>query len=111
MKTIELEQTDRQIAETLKQQDSQEPVLLTKGSNAIWLLLKLPEGTKEADVDGVFRLEGPAGRVLVIIEARYGPQLPQETGLGRPVFGSCKGMLTVMSEDDEHLKDFEDYLK
>ena len=28
-----------------------------------------------------------------------------------PAFGSCKGMLTITSEDDEHLKDFEDYLK
>jgi len=25
-------------------------------------------------------------------------------------FGSCQGMLTVMAEDDEHLKDFEDYM-
>jgi prevent-host-death family protein len=28
----------------------------------------------------------------------------------RPVFGSCKGMLTIESEDDEHLQDFADYM-
>ena len=28
-----------------------------------------------------------------------------------PVFGSCKGMLTIVSEDDEHLKDFEEYME
>ena len=27
-----------------------------------------------------------------------------------PVFGSCKGMLTILAEDDEHLKDFEEYM-
>lgn len=29
----------------------------------------------------------------------------------RPRFGSCKGMLTIISEDDEHLKDFDEYMK
>lgn len=27
-----------------------------------------------------------------------------------PVFGSCKGMLTILAEDDEHLKEFEEYM-
>jgi len=29
---------------------------------------------------------------------------------GTPQFGSCKGLLTIVEEDDEHLKDFEDYM-
>lgn len=29
---------------------------------------------------------------------------------GTPVFGRCKGMLTVISEDDDHLEDFKDYM-
>lgn len=29
---------------------------------------------------------------------------------GTPQFGRCKGMLTVVAEDDEHLADFEDYM-
>jgi antitoxin (DNA-binding transcriptional repressor) of toxin-antitoxin stability system len=27
-----------------------------------------------------------------------------------PVFGSCRGMLHIVAEDDEHLKDFEEYV-
>ena len=28
----------------------------------------------------------------------------------RATFGNCKGMLTVVEEDDEHLAEFEDYM-
>ena len=28
----------------------------------------------------------------------------------RPRFGNCQGMLTIVAEDDEHLKDFEEYM-
>jgi prevent-host-death family protein len=28
-----------------------------------------------------------------------------------PVFGSCKGMLTITADDDEHVADFAEYLK
>ncbi len=27
-----------------------------------------------------------------------------------PEFGRCAGMLTVVAEDDEHLKDFDEYM-
>ena len=111
MKTIALEQVDQRIAEALKQQRREDPILLTKGSDALGLLLRLPEGTKDSDVDGVYWLEEPMGRVLVIIQAKYGPAHGQGAGPAQPVFGSCKGMLTIVSEDDEHLKDFEEYMK
>ncbi len=29
---------------------------------------------------------------------------------GAPKFGSCKGMLMIISDDDEHLKDFAEYM-
>lgn len=29
---------------------------------------------------------------------------------GTPKFGSCKGMLMIISDDDEHLKDFAEYM-
>ena len=29
---------------------------------------------------------------------------------GTPKFGGCKGMLTIISDDDEHLKDFAEYM-
>ncbi len=28
----------------------------------------------------------------------------------RPQFGSCKGMLTIVSDDDEHLEHFKEYM-
>jgi prevent-host-death family protein len=28
----------------------------------------------------------------------------------QPVFGSCKGMLTIVAEDDEHMADFKEYM-
>jgi prevent-host-death family protein len=28
----------------------------------------------------------------------------------QPVFGSCRGKLTIVAEDEEHLADFEDYM-
>jgi prevent-host-death family protein len=34
--------------------------------------------------------------------------LPSEKS--QPVFGSCKGMLTIVAEDDEHLEDFKEYM-
>ena len=33
---------------------------------------------------------------------------------GRPVArkpGNCRGMLTILSDDDEHLEDFKDYMR
>jgi antitoxin (DNA-binding transcriptional repressor) of toxin-antitoxin stability system len=28
----------------------------------------------------------------------------------RPIYGRCKGMLTILAEDDEHLEDFKEYM-
>lgn len=28
----------------------------------------------------------------------------------RPRFGNCKGMLTIVAEDEEHLEDFREYV-
>jgi antitoxin (DNA-binding transcriptional repressor) of toxin-antitoxin stability system len=31
-------------------------------------------------------------------------------GQPQPQFGSCKGMLTIVSEDEDHLEDFKEYM-
>jgi antitoxin (DNA-binding transcriptional repressor) of toxin-antitoxin stability system len=31
-------------------------------------------------------------------------------GIPQPRFGSCKGMLTIVTEDEEHLEDFKEYM-
>jgi antitoxin (DNA-binding transcriptional repressor) of toxin-antitoxin stability system len=28
----------------------------------------------------------------------------------QPIFGSCRGKLTIVTEDDEHLADFKEYM-
>ena len=28
-----------------------------------------------------------------------------------PIFGSCKGMITIVADDEEHLRDFAEYMK
>lgn len=30
--------------------------------------------------------------------------------IGKPKFGSCQGLLTIVEEDDEHLRDFEGFM-
>lgn len=36
--------------------------------------------------------------------------IPPPVAQPQPVFGSCKGMLTIVSEDEEHLEDFKEYM-
>jgi antitoxin (DNA-binding transcriptional repressor) of toxin-antitoxin stability system len=36
--------------------------------------------------------------------------IPPPFAQAQPVFGSCKGMLTIVSEDEEHLEDFKEYM-
>lgn len=35
---------------------------------------------------------------------------PPHRALPQPRFGSCRGALTILAEDDEHLQDFQEYL-
>ena len=35
---------------------------------------------------------------------------PAPTHKPYPVLGRCKGMLTILAEDDEHLEDFKEYM-
>jgi antitoxin (DNA-binding transcriptional repressor) of toxin-antitoxin stability system len=52
---------------------------------------------------------GPGDEVLLVQNRRPVARLLPPTRV-QPQFGSCQGLLTVVAEDDEHLKDFEDYL-
>ena len=36
--------------------------------------------------------------------------VPLSSAKPKPVFGSCKGMLTIVADDDEHLEDFKEYM-
>jgi glutamine amidotransferase PdxT len=111
MKTIALERTENRISEALKKQHGEEPIVLTEGEDALGLLLRLPEGTKQSEIDGVILVEGPAGQTYVLIQAKCWSELGQAAGPPQPVFGSCNGMLTIVSDDEEHLNDFKYYME
>ena len=53
------------------------------------------------------------GESVVITEGNVPVAELRSVSSGKPVpvFGSCKGMLTIVSDDDEHLADFVEYLK
>jgi prevent-host-death family protein len=49
--------------------------------------------------------------VLITRDQQAVAQLvPPANGKPIPQFGSCRGKLTIVSEDDEHLQDFREYM-
>ncbi len=48
--------------------------------------------------------------VITLNEQPVAQLIPPPTGHHQPVFGSCRGRLIIVSEDDEHLQDFAEYL-
>ena len=111
MKTIPLEQLDHRLAEVLEEQTEHEAVRLTKGAHTVAFLLRLPEVMKDTDADFVFFTEDSAGRVFVIVEAKHASRHGLEKSVNRPVFGAGRGTLTIVNDDDEHLKDFKEYME
>ena len=53
------------------------------------------------------------GEKVVITEGRQpvAELVPVPPAQAAPAFGSCRGMLTILAEDDEHLRDFAEYMK
>jgi antitoxin (DNA-binding transcriptional repressor) of toxin-antitoxin stability system len=52
---------------------------------------------------------GP-GDEIVLVRNRQPLARIVPTTKAQPQFGSCRGLLTIVQEDDEHLKDFEEYM-
>jgi antitoxin (DNA-binding transcriptional repressor) of toxin-antitoxin stability system len=54
-----------------------------------------------------------AGESIVITQNQQPVAELRSVAAQKPVprFGSCKGMLQIIAEDDEHLADFTDYMK
>ena len=113
MKTIPLEELDRRIADTLKEQSGDEAVLLTENSVASGLLLRVPKELINSKFDVAVCVDGPEGPVLVLVEVKpmTSSHRTAVAESARPQFGSCRGMLKVVAEDDEHLKDFDEYMR
>jgi prevent-host-death family protein len=53
----------------------------------------------------------PGDEIIITQENRPLAKLvPTAESRPRPQFGSCKGMLTVVADDDEHLEHFKEYM-
>ena len=54
---------------------------------------------------------GPGDEVTITQGSRAVARLrPVAAGKPQPTFGNCRGMLTVVAEDDEHLADFREHM-
>jgi antitoxin (DNA-binding transcriptional repressor) of toxin-antitoxin stability system len=62
-------------------------------------LPQLIAGLKPGDELIITQGSRPVAQVVPVAEAAPHPQ-----------FGSCRGKLTILAEDDEHLNDFTDYM-
>ena len=52
----------------------------------------------------------PGEEVVITKDDRPIARLTAEMPVGVPIPGRCKGMLTIISDDDEHLQDFAEYM-
>lgn len=113
MNKIPLEQLDQRLSNALEEQTEHQLLRLTRDSNTVAYVLRLPEAMRDAEPDGVFFSEGPSGRIVVIVEARHVPAPADEKSneITQPVFGAGHGTLTILSDDDDHLKDFKEYME
>lgn len=111
MKTISLEQLDQRIIRALEEQPEHEAIQLKKDANTVGLLVRLPQAMEGADAEVVHFGEGPGGRVLIIVEARHVRSHDVKTNGKRAVFGAGRGTLAIVSDDDDYLKDFKEYME
>lgn len=63
----------------------------------------------QAQLKEIIARLGPNDEVVITANQRPIARLTA-TAKPQPKFGNCKGMITLLVEDDEHLKDFEEYM-
>ncbi len=111
MKTIPVEHLNEQLAKALEQQDEHEAIGLTKDAGTVGWLLRVPEAMRDTEAQGVFCGESPGGGVVFIVHARHVMRERPGADLRSPVFGAGRGSMTIVSDDEEHLEDFREYME
>jgi prevent-host-death family protein len=53
----------------------------------------------------------PGDEVVITRDGKPVARLTPELPVGVPIPGRGRGMLTIVSEDDDHLKDFAEYME
>jgi len=107
MKTIPVEQLDETLNKALEAQGENEAIGLTKDADTVAWVFRVPKGLKDTEADAVFITERASGRVFVVVQTKHGVLQAAEGAGHTPVFGAGRGTLTIVSEDDEHLKEFQ----
>ncbi len=65
----------------------------------------------QAKLPDIIRQLGPGEEVVITKDDQPVATLRSlAAGKPQPRFGSCKGMLTIVTEDEEHLEDFKEYM-
>ena len=69
-------------------------------------------GKAQATLSEIIQRLGPGEEVIITQDDQPVAKLVSLSKLARqsPKFGSAKGMLIIHAEDDEHLKDFKEYM-
>ncbi|MDB5319965.1 MAG: hypothetical protein JWN40_1596 [Phycisphaerales bacterium] len=111
MKTIPVEQLNERLTKALEQQDEHEAIGLTKDADTVAWVVRVPKALKDSGTDVVLFAEGPTGHVFVVVQAKHILEQKPTGAAQAPVFGAGRGTLTIVSEDDEHLKDFQEYME
>ena len=75
------------------------------------MLLRISIEEAQATLPDIIRKLGPGEEVVITKDNQPVAELRSlAAGKPRSRFGSCKGMLTIVTEDEEHVEDFKEYM-
>ncbi len=110
MTTIPIEQLDERLTKALEQQDEHEAIGITTDAGTVAWVVRVPQGLRNSEAHIESLREGPPGFAFVVVRAKQVDQERNEHAVHAPIFGAGRGTLTLLSEDEEHLKDFQEYM-
>ncbi len=110
--TIPVEQLGERLTKALETQQQNEAIELTKNDDIVAWVVPVPQKINDnSQGEIVFSVEQPSGRRLTVhVEIKLdSSRTDKSTSI--PVFGAGRGTLSIVSEDEEHLNDFQEYMK
>lgn len=109
MKTISLDEAGPRIADSLDDPSLAEPLIIMDGEEEVAFVIGIPKSLRSSDRWQSFVLDSLPMPGEAIDEPA-GETPSRQTERQQAVFGSCRGMLTIHSDDDEPLMDFAEYM-
>jgi len=111
VKTIPIEQLNEHLTQALEQQNEHEAIGLTKDAGTVAWVVRVPEAMKDSEADVNIFAGGRAGQILVVLQAKHPFGQKPEATARTPVFGAGRRTLTIVREDEDHLKGFQEYME